>query len=916
MFGRAFAGGAAYLFAFASSCAGAELEDPLGRFIQAETPASVARLSIQASALKGLSFISESQRARWDLLRPGNAASGSFKTLDVIFDEYRYRTARDDQDANSYGQARWLLKGTLMLGSTVIPGSGQMAGIAKGLASTGANAGIDSAVDELNKHGRASTSAWLEGALGDLVKGGRLPPNLGASKLATFSPEQRLQWLREENLVDKLSGLAKDVRSEDRPIVEGMIMRALNDRINRAIDIQTDRDRQQDAAFAKQVGAVSKTLNEFRKETVSELQSIRDQQINIKKQVDTLSKNTADNREDIDFLQRFMFERMNPGEQIKALRGGMFRDMPPAERAKTVTKIELIQARQKLIETVGDFGKGAATVAAIADKLGVNKNIVTAISNSAKIANATQTAMLGFIQGGMGYLSAADAISGLIFGSGPDPGEQRHQQVMQALGQIQEGIDDIKKMLVEMDKHLQEIKQLQLETLNALKAISDQIQQNHRETLAILSQIRTDLVPLLSINRESLFKEIERCAVFIKRLNDYGFSRDKAVSSRLPYSTLRSIDTTEEHGVICRKGLRAILSDPFGLEITYALNRFRGEPNSEVERYLTSIYIPTWKLLQSTVFNGGSLPFRAYVNSYTVPVINLRGVDAKRSALSDRRAPAQTNSFSQLDGGEISRRLETALSQQVIDRHARFLFFAHPFFEIAEALRDPKPDRLISMETTSVEGVELLRTTIALVETAIAQQVMLSGDLALNDLERIWRDGAPSKASGEADDSYARRARLWAELQSVLRANGALRHNLILQAVSRSVKERGNLVIYGVAYALPGDASYLETLLPSPQFHLTWRAPANGQAPGPNLREPEKSTGWHVKLGDEEYPLPTPTELTSGTLVQTTALRPLLDLRNELTAELEGYLTPERLSKSERTLLRQAIWRVTEHNSP
>jgi hypothetical protein len=125
---------------------------------------------------------------------------------------------------------------------------------------------------------------------------------------------------------------------------------------------------------------------------------------------------------------------------------------------------------------------------------------------------------------------------------------------------------------------LRRVELTQRAIFDAVVKVSEQIQANHDQTMETLAQIQRDLVVLNSIALEDLFGEIEHCRVFRKRLEDHGFRRDRAVSTRLPYGTLRSIDYGEEgdgYGRQCRAGLRAILATPFEPEITYDLARFK-----------------------------------------------------------------------------------------------------------------------------------------------------------------------------------------------------------------------------------------------------------------------------------------------------------------------------------------------------
>jgi hypothetical protein len=865
------------------------------------------RLSIAASVFRDISNIGARMRDQWDPLRPSNAQS--LQTLDTIFAEYQYRMSRDQSDALQYGVAGVILNSAVIVGGAFVP-AGTLPAIMNGLGAAGANASISAVIDELKNHGRQQTSQLLENGLTKLLEAGRIADLAGVKD---FSPEQRRTWLRQEGLVDEVLARAGDVREEDRPIVEGMLVRALNDRINRSLDIQRNRDRDQDAAIdkqAKQIGAVARTLNEFKETTEKELKDIRTKQDTLNGSVTALANDVARTREDVEFIQRFMFDKMNPTEQLAALEGGIFAGMPAHERARLTAKTQILKQRQDLIEAVSTFSQGAATVARIADRLKVDPNIVSAIQKGAEIANVTQTVLTAFKPGsmgslaaGMGYLAAADAISGLVFGAGPDPGAQRHAEIMSALGEIKQGIAEIQGMLVAMSQQLDRIMQAQKATYEAIVHVSEQIQANHREVMAELARIRADLVPIAAVVNEQLFKDIEACWTFQARLAAQGYHRSRAIS----YAVLRSIH--REHGRQCLAGLKDILRDPF-TSVTHDLRKFKGDPGSPTDRFLEEVYAPTRMFLEHWVFPSHAA---TYAKSFGMPVTNVGALNLKRAALFGTTPPTYATSLSRRSEPEIVGLLHVALSPQVIARHVGFLSFAHPFFEMDEALEDTSPTRLISLETTSIEGRELLRSALALVEVAIAQQTMLAGDASLAELARVWRDGVRPRAPGESDAAFAQRSRAWSELQGVMAANSALRRNLILYMVSTAVREAGNPLVYGVAHALAGNASYLRNLLPEDQFPLVWRAPATGQPPHADHVTPTQSTGWYLKIVASEYPLPTPLEVSSGELVQTPDLKELLTLKNQLLVELHGYLVTENLSASRREFLRQGIWRVSEH---
>jgi hypothetical protein len=590
-----------------------------------------------------------------------------------------------------------------------------------------------------------------------------------------------------------------------------------------------------------------------------ELAEINKRQIDLTSKINNLVDDTNKNSRDIEFLQKFMFERMNPTEQITALENGMFSGMTEAERARQITKIELVKQKQDLINSVGDFGQGAASVARIAERLHVDPNVVSSIQQSAQIASAAQTAISGILSGGMGYLAAADVVSGLVFGKGPDAGTQRHAEIMSALGEIKQGIAEIEGMLVQMGKQLDDIKRLQITTYQAIVTVSKQIEENHKELMHELSRTRDDLVPIQSIVNEILFKKIEACGTLKVRLEAQGWSRDKAIE----YSMFRS--TFREHGNDCLSGLKDIIRDPFSAS-TYDLRHWKGDPDSQTDNFIKNVSKPMRTFQEQWVLATNP---SVYAKAYGMPVTDIRALRHKRDSLFGSNPPVYDTFLSDKPTPTILELLGVSLSPQTIDRHVRYLIFAHPFFEMREALEYADPKQLLSLGMTSIEGRELLLSALALVEVAVAQQNMLAGDVALLDMTRIWREGTKPREPNESDPVFAKRTRAWEDLKKLLAANGTLERNLILTMVSEAIRATGrtfsgNALIYGMAYNMDGDPSYLRALLAESEFRLVWRKPAEGKKPLPDFVHPDQSTGWHVQVDDLVLPLPTPTELSEG----------------------------------------------------
>jgi hypothetical protein len=79
------------------------------RFMAADAPSSVARLSIAASAIRSIVNPFAEERDKWNMFSSGDGEV-HLATAENIFNDYQKRVARDEQDALLYGTAGWMLK--------------------------------------------------------------------------------------------------------------------------------------------------------------------------------------------------------------------------------------------------------------------------------------------------------------------------------------------------------------------------------------------------------------------------------------------------------------------------------------------------------------------------------------------------------------------------------------------------------------------------------------------------------------------------------------------------------------------------------------------------------------------------------------------------------------------------------------
>lgn len=858
----------------------AEVLDPEKLFFDKGKTSSLPRLSLTARMIRQLDVAAQYR------YNPGWKTDPLKRmSLDTIFEQYQHRVRQEALDDAFYDAAGWALKKTMSVGQSAIGGNGTLLNLAKDMAGKSSAASLDKGIQELKSHGHRNTEDWLATAL-------RQSAELGAiddlSSIAPLSPEEKRKWLADNKFVDDLLKHADDVKKEDRPIVEGMLIHALDKHIKAGLDLSAQVDSEQNAKLAdqaKQVAAVAKSFAQFQKDTDTELTDIRQKQEEISSKVDELQKRTDKNSADIEFLQSFMFEKMNPTEQLAALRNGLLPSLSETERAKKIAQIEIIKKRQELSAAVTKFGQGAASLANIAKHLNVDPNVVDTMNKAAQIANVGQTVLAGVTAGGLGYLSAAEAVTGFAFG-GDDGGARRHAEIMAALGEIKQGISEIQEMLVAIGDQLDQIQKNQQTMMEALQEVSQQIDKNHIREMEELAKIRTDLVPIAAMLNEILFKDINACAVFEQRLKGDGFSWTS------PISFHDLTERYEEYGNQCLEGFKDTMSNPFALG-TYFLDRFKGVPNSPADVFISKTYRTSADLaLENTP------DVRETVESFQRPVQTLSALELKQNDLRNSPASAKTQ-LSQRSKFEISQLLTDPIAAQILIKHADWLSNLHPFFELRAALKSGSEDDLLNQKSGSDEGYQLLRTVRDYIDLAITQQVMLSGDTLLPVYMKLWNEGAGNKKDGETDEAFGNRKRKRHELEKAMETNDALAKNFLLLLVSTQVREHGNIIQYAFNYEIPGDPSFMHKILPQDQFTLQPSAAG-------------KPTEWLITIGSKAYKLPTPSELAEGKLTHSPEVHRLLSARNKIQEQMTTYPEFSRYSVSDWQLIREAVWTTAE----
>ena len=837
------------------------------------TTNSTQRLSITAKALDAL--VAPGDMRAW--YPPAYVDDHNAMAVFDLRRAYEARRATDQFRVRMYGAAGKVVSLALVTARQAIP-SGTPLGLAAKVGLAQAQATAAEAFVELQKHVEGQTTEWLDTKLKLNEELGKSMPND-----KQLPPELRLKWLRDEGYVDEL--LETDATDHDRALIEGHALRALNERMNRVVDVAVELRGDEDArlsALSKQVNASARTIATYMAETEESVKEIAVCQRDISDRLDRLGDDVARNTEDLGFVKDYMFGQMSASEKIAALKSGFSPNMSQDERRRLEDQLQVVQRREELVGMVSTFANGAASLGRIAQKLGVDGNVVKAINQGAAIAGAAVAVATGIMSGGVGYLAAAEAVLGVL-GGGDDAEAGRHQEIMASLGRIEQGVEDIKQMISAVSQQIEDLKRIQLATFEAIDSLAKNVERNQRDTMAELGRLRDDLKVLQDTVISNMFRDVELAEVVIGWLDEIGYRRDDVPAVRFSFERLCEIYGTL--GKSATSALLAFLTQPLDKEV-YALERFPRQGEYVLD-YVNGIYRP----LVSLALGDGSLDEATFA-SLSLPVSSFQALRLKSEALGRAGAP---NVYSRLGmtPAAVKAALERPLSHEFLARHIGFACHLHPLFELRLALERNDPGLLGQLGGSSRSGLDLLRAASQKLEIAIAQQVLLSGDVLLPRLRAVWAAGRAAGAGAAADEKSRLAIADAAALGQVLERNRALERNLLNHAF-RDALGHERMVAYAAAIQVSALPDYLQHLLKDAELDVSWD---------------EGGKRYVVTVGASRFGVPTAEELVAGTILHSPALPRLLDLREQVLAEIAGFEVWTELTAPEAARLTDVLLR-------
>lgn len=210
----------------------------------------------------------------------------------------------------------------------------------------------------------------------------------------------------------------------------------------------------------------SKQLQDFREATIKALDEAKaglsdlgNKADKAAKDLEALKVEVGSNTRSIQSLAQISSMNWSTEQKLAALDSGLFPEMTPAEVTATRRSLESQRSVEQAIDHLNTTSHYLDSVGTIAQNLGVDPNIVAAVRQG-------QTAVTGITRMVAGdYIGGIATLTGLMGAAAPDPAEERHKQLMAYLD----------RQFEQLNKTVEEILELQKQTINALQGISTQL---------------------------------------------------------------------------------------------------------------------------------------------------------------------------------------------------------------------------------------------------------------------------------------------------------------------------------------------------------------------------------------------------------------------------------------------------------
>ncbi|MCB1075882.1 MAG: hypothetical protein KDK59_10205, partial [Simkania sp.] len=652
-------------------------------------------------------------------------------------------------------------------------------------------------------------------------------------------------------------------------------------------------------ANTKELAKFQKAFSSYRDLTEERFQVLDSVVTGIEKDLNELdglvSKNIFDisqNKNDIFFLQKYLFEGLDPSKQLQALEDGFFKNMDDTKRENLYAKIQFAKKKQEFTSAMIGVANGAGDLYDIMTTIGIDAPWMESFGLTAQAANHVASAVVSFMSGPKGYLGALKSVS-KIFGLGrPSIGAVRHQQVMDALGKLGEGQQHIMEMMATLGEGQQKIIANQIIILDSIQQLTHKLEERFHELSEALRILQGEVLINRQINVELLLQEVSKCTPALNGIND---ERSGYVDGRFKSYELLKLNYVGNREWIsqCLHGLSDIFPIPrlkdeaFKLE-THKTAEDIGQIDAYIDMYKKSRDFFFSRFNKSEQANWS---VRHGLASLMIPVSTTAELEEKGKTINQLSAPLPRR-FAENEI-PLNSIIQDPYSVEIVSTLVSWLLEFYHYFELVEGGKIGadliSKEVLATSNTPNILARHTLEYALIRLDMALAQQNMLAGDFLLEDMQKIFQKGDKDKE----------------EYQSVIRllqGNSQLAQNFLIYSLRKEILGKGyNFIHYQFALDNGGDDWLLRQIT---QSDWTFKFQQEGSSLSPSInwsaefdvmRDPpmaeSRDTTFRVRL-------PAVMDLFRGRLNRPPEVDELLKLRSQVTDELLSFGFMQNLSSS------------------
>lgn len=505
---------------------------------------------------------------------------------------------------------------------------------------------------------------------------------------------------------------------------------------------------------AKEIQALLGGINDYQKE-------IKGNWKDLGKAMNGLAEDTAELKQKADYDPKISGKNVQ-----KFLYNSLFKDAgkTPTEGSNPSILSKQIAVNQNfttVIDKAEKITNGFNTILLSTQKIakllninlpeGVQKAIVTTQKANMILSTVGKT-LQGLKSGGvMGALSALSSASVMeLMGMG-DPEAEFRGQILAQLGVINQKLDDV----INLQK---QTIQIQIETMSMIKDLAIMIDNQHRAEMDLLAEVRDISLTNLEINKIGLNSNLRACETILSMQLNSGHGLK--VYTMDAYEDMRSLDldiqkfkinlknysdikkminSTGENGwENCQSGL----NQSFGL-INVSENPIRGifssDESQNLFKFQREVYSPLNRFLKankksSTLFHLPVKDFSSLIQKY--------------------------NYFKNDLYANINYIMDDFISTRALERNTAQLLVFYPFLDLTASEWQSGLENVLNLSIDNANNknnraYHLLRNNLTLIQTAIAQEALLSGELIFDQLRANVNSVFKNKINSSSELSYA-----------------------------------------------------------------------------------------------------------------------------------------------------------------